>query len=135
MRPWVCRAAVVLVTGAALAGCSADAAQQEISGAVTLDGLPLKDGHIRFAPTAGNTSSAEVFLREGRYTAKLTVGSYRVEIYSPRSKGNVTKRIAGPGQEVEEVEETIPARYNVNTELSVELTKDKKEYDFPLKSK
>ena len=133
MRRWVDCAVVVMVFGMGLAGCSGPT-QQEITGTVTLDDRPVPDGHIRFDPTDGKTSSAEAFLKDGKYTAKVTAGNYKVEIYSPRSKGKAT-RIAGPGADAEEVEETIPEKYNVNTQLKVDVTKDKKVYDFPLRSK
>jgi hypothetical protein len=135
MRFWLCRAAVVAATWTGLAGCSADRTELEIHGAVTLDGRPVKDGYLRFAPADGKTSSAEVFIKDGQYTARLAAGSYKVEVYSPRPQGKKARRIAGPGAEAEEVEETIPARYNSNTELKVEVTKEKREHDFPLKSK
>jgi hypothetical protein len=135
MSLWVYRAAVVMTACLGLAGCSADASQQEISGAVTLDDQPVKDGHIRFAPVEGKTASAEAFVKDGTYTTKLTVGSYKVEIYAPRSTGKMVKRLAGPGEKAEQFEETIPARYNTHTGLKVGVTKEKKEYNFSLKTK
>jgi hypothetical protein len=83
----------------------------------------------------GKTSSDEVFIKEGRYSARLAPGSYKVEIYSPRSRGKPAGRIAGPGSDAEEIEETIPAKYNIKTTLKITVIKDKKEYDFSLQSK
>src|SRR5262245_61737453 len=117
MSVWLCRAAVMITVCAGLAGCSAGSGQQEVSGAVTLDGRPVQQGYVRFAPADGKTSSSEVFIQDGRYRTRVTCGPYRVEIYSPRTKGKAAHRPAGPGQEAEEVEETIPARYNARTEL------------------
>jgi hypothetical protein len=132
---WMGRAAVLMAACFGLTGCSAGSAQQEISGAVTLDGQQVLDGHLRFEPVDGKTSSAEAFVKDGQYTAKLTPGRYKVEIYSPRSKGKMVNRVPGPGEKVEVVEETIPARYNTNTQLKVDVEKGKKDgYDFPLKS-
>jgi hypothetical protein len=135
MGPWIGRAAVLMAC-AGLTGCSPGSAHQEIAGAVTLDGQKVVDGHLRFAPMDGKTSSAEAFVKDGQYTAKLMPGRYKVEIYSPRSSGKMANRIPGPGEKVEVVEETIPARYNINTELKVDGEKGKPDgYDFPLKSK
>ena len=131
----LCRVAGLAAAWTGLAGCSADRAHQEIHGAVTLDGQPVKDGYLRFAPADGKTSSAEVFIKEGKYTARLTTGRYQVEVYSPRAQGKTVRRMAGPGQEAKEVEEMIPARYNRNTELKVDVSKEQSEHDFLLKSK
>jgi hypothetical protein len=135
MRLWLCRAAVLAAAGTGLAGCSAGLAHQEIHGAVTLDGRPVTDGYIRFAPADGKTSSAEEFIKDGKYTARLRTGRYQVEVYSPRAQGKRVRRIAGPGQEAKEVEEMIPARYNRTTELKVDVSKEQSEHDFLLKSK
>jgi hypothetical protein len=133
MRLWLFGAAAVLAA-AGISGCSADSAQQEISGVVELNGRPVKDGYIRFAPMDGKSSSAEVFIKEGKYFAKLARGNYQVEIYSPHSKGKPAKRIAGPGGDADEIEETIPPKYNVKTTLKLTVIKDKNEYDFSLQS-
>ena len=124
--------AIVLAACAGLIGCGGPR-QQQVSGTVTLDGQPVKSGHLRFSPTE-RTSSAEGLIQQGKYTLRVAPGKYKVEIYSPRSRGK-GKRPAGPGADAEVFEETIPAHYNTRTDLTVEVTSDKKEYDFPLKSK
>ena len=125
---------LLLAACAALAGCSGGPVQVDVSGTVTLDDQVVKTGKIRFDPVDGKTASAEEFITDGKYTAKLTVGDYKVQINSSRPTGKKANRPAGPGQDVEQMEEIIPARYNSATELSIAVTKDKKEYSFPLKT-
>jgi len=135
MSWWGLRTAMVVAACGGLAGCSSEPAQQAIAGTVELDGRPVKTGHIRFAPFDSRTSSAEVFIKDGKYTAKLMTGSYKVEIYSPRAKGKPAKRIPGPGADADEFDESIPARYNIKTVLKADIVKEKKEYHFTLDSK
>jgi hypothetical protein len=131
MRLLTFRAAVLLAC-AGLAGCSFGRSWLVVGGEVKLDGSPVKQGHIRFEPAEGLTASCEVFIEDGRYTAHLMPGTYKVAIRSPRVTGKVSRGIDGPGTEADVVEETILPRYNDKTELSIEVTKGSKRHDFLL---
>jgi hypothetical protein len=65
-----------------LAGCSQ---RVTLSGTVTYDGEPVKDGHISFIPVAGQGSTVGAPIKDGSY--ELTApppGKYRVEITGNR---------------------------------------------------
>jgi hypothetical protein len=135
MLGWLWRAFAVGIACAGLAGCSAGSAEQEVAGMVMLDGQPVTEGHIRFAPTDGKTTTAEAFVKDGKYSTKLMAGKYQVEIYAPRVRGKMAKRPAGPGAEADDDVETIPSKYNTRTQLTADVTRGKNEHDFALDSK
>lgn len=97
------RPAAFLMAVALLAGCSAEPARTEVSGAVTFDGKPLRRGRIYFDPdpAKGNTGVqgyAEV--ADGRYdTAKGGKGGV---------SGPVIVRIDGQGDPGSGYPEGVP---------------------------
>ena len=66
-----------------LAGCS-EPKMAEVSGAVTLDGQPVKRGAISFIPLDGNTPTAGGEIRDGRYTATVPITTMKVSISARR---------------------------------------------------
>jgi hypothetical protein len=126
---------VVIAAGAELAGCSSGPARQEIHGAITLDEQPVAEGNMRFTRTDGQGSATEVFIKEGKYTATLLAGTYKVEIYAPRIVGKLANRPPGPGAEAKAVVETLPAKYNVESMLTAEVEPGIDEIKFDLTSK
>ena len=127
------RAPAFVLLGAALAaGCAKKTDRLQVTGAVTLDGQPVKAGTVRFTPPAGaGAAPADGFITDGRYAVLVRPGKYKVEISSTRPK--VAQRPAGPGND-EDVE-TVPARYNLRTELTAEVSPASLVHDFGLKSK
>lgn len=69
------------------AGCQQSPLEAEVSGLVTLDGMPLQSGSVIFAPYAGGSnnafgavdSSGEYFLKSNR-TPGLAPGKYKVTV-------------------------------------------------------
>lgn len=135
-------ASVVLIM---FAGCSHDPlARQEVSGNVTLDGAPLAHGSVRFEPLrdAANSEAtvitAGAVVQNGSYRIPREVGlppgKYRVAISAPSQASP-----APPSMDTEanvKVDELIPAEYNANSKLEVEVGTDKpNEFNFDIKSK
>ena len=136
MRGWMRALTFLGVICAGLPGCSSGNGTREIHGSVTLDGQAVEKGNIRFIPTDGKGARAEVFIKDGTYTASLPPGNYKVEIYSPQSKGIMTNRPPGPGAKAKLEVETIPAKYNAESQLTVDVKPDVDEVPpFDLKSK
>jgi len=119
-------------------GCGGDDAlgRRAISGKVTLDGAPLDSGTIHFEPLGGSTSHGTgTVIRDGQYEVAadhgLPPGSYKVSI----SALEQIKQAPVMGQELPPPAERIPAKYNVNTELVVEVTESGlTTFDFQLES-
>ncbi len=128
----------------AMAGCTAQAEldplpRVTVSGKVTIDGQPMPAGTIQFNPTASTESVTAVGeIVDGKYTIDRTQGPvpghFRIQI---SGQPHVT---IGPNEEPggtsRRVKETIPARYNVKSELERDVKAEgPNEFDFDLKSK
>jgi hypothetical protein len=123
-----------VLIGAAI-GCSADAKNGIVTGTVTLDGQPLKAGTIRFDAVDGRTAAADASIADGKFTAKLPPGDKRVTITSPKVVGK-KKMYDTPDSPVYEVaEESLPARYNSQSELKLTVKLGDQDAKFDLKSK
>ena len=72
----VCAVAVLFLT----AGCADGPPYGDVSGAITLDGEPLKEGVIRFVPVDGRTPTASALIADGKFREQVPVGTHRVEV-------------------------------------------------------
>jgi len=120
-------------------GCNRAPAVGEVSGAVEVDGqTPPPGSSITFIPTDGKSSTAGAVIESGRYSAQVPVGPVKVEIRAPRPRGggpgNKTGPGAGPGGGGF-IEESLPAKYNDQTELQLEVTRGKVVKDWKLSTK
>jgi hypothetical protein len=123
------------------AGCgSSDGLnRQAMTGRVTLDGQPLKNGAILFEPATQQSGTAVgATIREGSFMISkdqgAIPGSYRVRIYAssekqaPPAKGQ-TERTPRP------MIERLPAQYNAQTQLRADVAvKPINKYRFDLDS-
>ena len=111
-----------------------------LQGEVKLDGQPVAGpGTIAFYPEQGTESpGASGEIVGGKYQIPEekgpSAGTFRVEITWPKATGRKLPSL-DPGMTVEERAEAIPAKYNSNTELKVEISSDKNVHNFDLKSK
>lgn len=130
-------------------GCGSKGDQPELGtvhGTVTLDGQPLVGVAIVFQPDNGRPSRGMTDA-EGKYeliyirqTKGAKVGPHRVEI-APSEEGAVEE-----GEESDEGESpnavakpkagkpVVPSRYNVKSELMVDVKSGANKIDFPLES-
>ncbi|NLX96310.1 MAG: carboxypeptidase regulatory-like domain-containing protein [Rhodopirellula sp.] len=130
MGVWVLPLAALLL----LPGCSGGGGGDvpdlaAVTGVVTLDGQPLADANVEFAPAAGRPSVGKSG-PDGRYTLEYTsdhpgamIGAHTVRI----STGGYSD--AGP------VPEKLPPRYHENTELKADVKAGSNEINFELSSK
>jgi hypothetical protein len=106
-----------------------------VSGNVTLDGQALGEGTIHFAPADGQLQSQAAVIREGKYGTELQRTNYKVQIFAPRPAKVVAKLDEnGPGGGPR-MEELLPPRYNVQSELTLNVTGPTRAANFELKSK
>jgi hypothetical protein len=118
----------------ATSGCSTEAGKGTVSGTVTLDGQPLKDGLIRFVPVDGQTATAEAMIVDGEFRALLPIGEKRVSISAPKVVGKRPAYQAAGAPSIDIVEELLPARYNAKSELTLNVTGGRQDADFKLTS-
>jgi hypothetical protein len=106
----------------------------EAEGAVTYDGEPVPSGIISFVPLDGGTGTGAAVIK-GRYRvepdAKLTPGKYRVEIRWGKPTGEKIKD-ASYGQSPDVIAEGLPAKYNSESTLTIDVKAGPNSIDFHL---
>ena len=129
--------ALVLAT---IAGCGHDGLQRlVIHGTVTYQGKPIEKGHIDFRPTEavmGPICGAEIVA--GKYEAHacggVAIGRYRAEIMAFRTLPLPSGKTEADFDQGPPREQYIPAKYNHDSELKVEITPGgPKDFSFDLK--
>lgn len=153
-------APILLVTAAiGLAGCDntprmdySSVGLVNAGGKITLDGQPLSGAVVTFDSPEGTFSYAMTD-SEGEYQLQFDSDMQGVTPGPKTVRISTTRKILGlnaedGGEEGEEGEaseegtaapasgvEKVPAKYNKDSELSVEVTADRTQYDFELSSK
>ena len=115
--------------------------RQAIEGSVMLDGAPLDQGTIEFAPRNKGGVASGALIDNGTYSIEvakgLPPGKYIVRIYSARKRqaGQDPPAPPGPDSIVVGVER-IPPEYNVKSDRVVEVVADgANSFDFEVPSK
>lgn len=112
-------------------GCSGgDAAT--VSGTVTFDNQPLKEGVIRFVPTDGKTAPVDAAIRDGKYSAAVPVCETTVSITAPKVVGKLKMYDTPDSPEVEQVKELLPEKYNTKSSLTYTVLKGSQEKNWDL---
>ncbi len=121
-----------------LAGCGPDRPDNvgRVTGRVTLEGAPLPNAMITFAPVQpGGSTSLGKTNDDGKYTLGYggdvqgaEIGEHRVTITTYDSGSED----ADPPRP--KVLEMVPAKYNYQSELKAEVKAGSNEIDFPLKN-
>jgi len=131
--------AVNLANIALICGCAASDVPEtgEVVGVVTLDGQPVPQATVEFAPEEGRTSIGETNEKGEyvlRYTPKIAgakVGKHVVRISTYRQGTGDP----GDSNRVPEVPEKFPEKYNKKSTLTEDVEAGKNEFDFTLDSK
>ena len=116
-------------------GCGGDGLNlAPVSGTVTLDGKPVKGASLEFIPQAPGGSVAYGTTDENGYYS-MYFGSSGTGAVIGRSLVRITSddvvSIAGKNYERMEV---FPQKYNVNSELFVDVVSGSNKFDFPCES-
>jgi hypothetical protein len=133
VRAIVASATLIVILG--VAGCGAPAAS--VSGKVTFSGNEIDSGAIKFVSIGvpkGSEKAVTEDLRYGNYLIDVgrgvTAGKYKVEIY-----GNLkTAPLEGDrDMQSSSPEGAIPAKFNTESQLTVEIKGGENVFDFDLK--
>jgi hypothetical protein len=120
---------------ATLVGCGSDAPPLgQVTGTVTLDGKPVDGAMIQFEPTTSGLPTAfgqtdaqgkyELWYSRGNKGASLGEAIVRITAFQEADDDSAKKKRP----------EIVPAKYNLTSELKVEVKPGAQVYDFPLKS-
>ena len=114
-----------------LAGCGRDGLAQ-ISGMVVFDGQPLGKGNVSFMPADGRGPTAAAIVADGKYSVRIAPGKKRVQIEGFRVVGRQHAMGDPNAPMVDILKPIIPKRYNIDSELTCEITANNHTYDFRL---
>ncbi|MGN6134638.1 MAG: Ig-like domain-containing protein [Aureliella sp.] len=144
-RTWLLVAGMLMLFQAGCGGPSDQPELGQVTGTVTLDGKPLSGVAVVFQPVSGRPATGMTDA-EGKYeltyireTKGTKVGSNRVEI-APSEDGEAEES-ADEGEEsaagapqAKPGKPKVPARYNVESELKVDVKPGENTFDFKLES-
>ncbi|MCA9072474.1 MAG: hypothetical protein KDA84_26300 [Planctomycetaceae bacterium] len=136
-------ATLVAVLGFFVTGCGKDAAYEgpprvALSGRVTIDGQTVDGGTISFIPQSPNLRVTGGPISNGLYSIVEEKGAheggYRVEIRCPKPNGKKFKD-SDTGEMKDQLVESVPAKFNTKSTLSVSVSPQNSTLHFDLKSK
>jgi hypothetical protein len=128
IRPCCEMASFVILMLPLLVGCTKTTDKVEVAGNVSWDGSPLPSGSIRFLPFDRTIAPAGGKIVDGAYKFFCKPTKMRVEIEATRLTGKID-----PIEKAPIGEQFIPARYNQDSELSADVTRDgTNRFDFSL---
>lgn len=127
----------LIIVSISIVGCGQPDSREGLSGEVTLKGELLKSGSIQFESVEGQSPvfSTGAMIRDGAFTVPgksgLPAGKYRVMINAASAPFLAT---GPPGsQPVMETKELVPAAYNTDSEVTVEVSADgENTFDFAI---
>lgn len=129
---------VCALLAACIVGCGGGAACS-LSGQVTFDGQPIPDGNIRLNPIEGTPGvGGATKIVDGAYEIAegdgMLAGKHEVLISATRGTGRMVRaeNLDGGPSQTEHIEQYIPARYNHDTELELELKPGENTENFSL---
>ncbi|HJQ80403.1 MAG TPA: hypothetical protein VJ828_10635 [Lacipirellulaceae bacterium] len=128
--------AAVLCLFVAVAGCDKGiAGRSRVHGTVTVNGTPPASGAIAFTPVDGAAPTAGGEIVDGKYSVDVPIGQSMVAIRVPRVVGQ-RKLYNTPDSPVQPtMEESLPAKFNDETELTIDVKPGETQGDFDLKTK
>ena len=127
------RLCCTLCASMVLIGCGKNGPERvTVSGTVTYQGQPLREGMIRLVPMPGTSAPVSTApIIDGRYSLNahggVPVGSHKIEITAYRPNSNRSPPAADelefPGMEAQSpVVQIIPDKYNSKSELEITVT-------------
>ena len=129
--PWPARALLAVTF---IAGC-AEPSIGVVTGTITVDGTPAESGSIAFFPIDRKSPTAGAEIVGGQYTAEVPLGNSTVEIRVPKVVGE-KKLYDTPNSPVKQIlAESLPAKYNDQTDLTLEVQPGENRHDFALKAR
>ena len=126
-----------------LGGCGSPSDRLEVTGKVTLNGVPLESGSIRFTSAGAEKLAASgAMIQNGEFVIPqekgLPPGTYLVEISSPDTSAPLVVYPTAPGEPAlpPTAPERIPAQYNSKSKQTIQVTADgENHFEFPINTR
>jgi hypothetical protein len=123
-----------LVAAVLAVGCS-DPNSGQVSGKVLVGGKPLEKGNITFAAVDGNAPTAGGPVTGGNYSVKVSTGKMKVSISAAKVVGMKKLYPRPDSPEAPITAEALPARYNSDSKLMLEVKPGSNPKDWELDEK
>ncbi len=108
-----------------------------VAGKVTVDGQPLTDGAVLFDP-ADRGPRARATVKDGSYSLSAQsgaiIGRNKVRIEGYRETGRVYQP-PNRGHAIPEIAQYLPAKWNKESTIEVEVKKGSNQHDFEVQTK
>lgn len=124
-----------IVIAIAVTGCDSGPAEFAVTGEVTFNGEPLKEGLILFEPTDGTGDSHDASIKDGKYSANVTAGDKLVRITANEVVGQKKAYDTPDSPMVDITKEIIPPKFNRQSKLTATIASDASKHDFNLVDK
>jgi hypothetical protein len=119
----------------AIAGC-AEPTTGVVTGTVTVDGAPATEGSsIAFFPIDRKSSTAGAEIIDGTYEATVPLGQSKVEIRVPKVIGQRKLYDTADSPIKNVMAESLPAKYNDASELTIDVQPGETQQDYDLATK
>lgn len=128
--------ALTFLLSVVVLGCDSGPPMGDVEGVVTVDGAPAAAGAITFTPTDGQRAPAGGEIKDGKYAVRVAVGPCKVELRVPKKIGE--KKLYGNDPNsptAPEFEESLPEKYNDNTDLKHDVAAGKTTKNWEAKSR
>jgi hypothetical protein len=116
-----------------VAGC-AEPTTGRVFGVVKVDGQPAKEGAISFFPVDGRGTTAGGAIVDGQYSVEAALGEVNVEIRVPKVVGEEKLYDVENSRVRRLMAETLPAKYNDQTELRFDVKPGENPKDWELET-
>ncbi len=125
----------LVVVSAATSGCARGPAVGTVTGDVSFENQPVQDGYVSFTPVDGNSQTAGASIVDGKFQAEqVPATKMKVELHGNKKTGKKIKAYDTPESPVaDEVVELIPPKYNVNSELTIDVKQGTQHVKYELK--
>lgn len=132
--PSILRAAFAALFLVSMMGCGGPT-EGTVSGTVTLDGEPLKDGIIRFEPTDGKSNPVDAPVSNGKYLVRLVPGTAKVVIRANKVVGKTKMYDTPDSPTVDKVVELIDMPFNDASTLTLTVIAGPQTKDWEVKKR
>lgn len=127
---WIFCRFVFLAFACLLVGCSSNN-DGIVKGSVTVDGKPAETGAISFFPLDEKSRTTGARIDAGKFEAHVPPGAQRVEVRVPKVITPSKDPVLNPPV----MAESLPAKYNSQSELKIDVKAGTNEQNFDLKTK
>src|SRR5262245_52027456 len=130
LRGLVC-AWIVVIAGA---GCGRGPAVGTVTGEVTYDGQPVKDGHVTFTPVDGKGQTGGAPILDGKFKAdQVPALKMKVELHGNKVIGKRKAYDTPESPVMDDVVELLPPKYNFNSDLVLDVKQGTQHVKYDLK--